>query len=117
MAVLTQRDVARLLKEHSVAARAETAAKIGAEFSGGTMDSPARAIAEEIFRMMLRDAEMRVRKELSESLKHSSLVPHAGARATPNATTFSTTRAKRQRPALATFGLEASWRLAINCVE
>jgi uncharacterized protein (DUF2336 family) len=79
MAVLTQRDVARLLKEHSAAARAETAAKIGAEFSGGEMDSSARKVAEEIFRMMLRDAEMRVRKELSESLKHSSLAPHAGA--------------------------------------
>ncbi len=76
MAVLTQRDVARLLKEHSAAARAETAAKIGAEFSGGKMDSSARKVAEEIFRMMLRDAEMRVRKELSESLKHSPLVPH-----------------------------------------
>ena len=74
MAVLTQRDVARLLKEHSAAARAETAAKLGAEFSGGEMDSSARAIAEEIFRMMLRDAEVRVRKELSESLKHSPLV-------------------------------------------
>ncbi len=75
MAVLKLRDVARLIKEPSPRVRAETAAKIGAEFSSGRMDPSARAIAEEIFRVMLQDAELRVRKELSESLKSCPQVP------------------------------------------
>lgn len=75
MAVLKLRDVARLIKEPSPRVRAETAAKIGAEFSSGRMDPSARAIAEEIFRVMLQDAELRVRKELSESLMSCPQVP------------------------------------------
>ena len=56
--------------------RATTAAKVASEFNSQHMDDSARAVAEEIFRIMLRDAEVRVRRALSESLKDSELVPH-----------------------------------------
>ncbi len=73
---LTRRDIVKLQGDSSPTARAETAAKIGAEFSRGSLDPSARKVAEDIFRMMIHDAEVRVRKELSESLKSSPLVPH-----------------------------------------
>ncbi len=76
MATLTHHDIAKLQDSCSPLARAETAAKIGAEFSRGDLDPAAREVAEDIFRIMMRDAEVRVRKELSESLKNSPLVPH-----------------------------------------
>ena len=76
MAHLTEETVARLLKERSPEARAETATKIAAEFNTQGLDPSARAIAEDIFRTMLHDAEIRVRKALSESLKDNPLVPH-----------------------------------------
>ncbi len=76
MESLTRRDIVKLREDSSPTARAETAAKIGAEFSRGSLDPSARKVAEDIFRMMIHDAEVRVRKELSESLKSSPLVPH-----------------------------------------
>ncbi len=76
MESLTRRDIVKLQEDSSPTARAETAAKIGAEFSRGSLDPSARKVAEDIFRLMIHDAEVRVRKELSESLKSSPLVPH-----------------------------------------
>ena len=76
MPYLNQDDIKSLLDEPSVDTRAETAAKVAAEFKDGALDPSARAIAEEIFRIMMYDAEVRVRQALSDSLKDSDLVPH-----------------------------------------
>ena len=76
MAHLTASDVERLLAEPSPQARADTAAKIAADFESEGVDDRARAIAEDIFRFLLCDVEVRVRKALSENLKESRIVPH-----------------------------------------
>jgi len=73
---LTQADVARLLSDPSAETRAETAAKIAAQFEGATLNEGERRLAEEIFRFMVRDAEVRVREALSRNLKSSRDLPH-----------------------------------------
>ena len=73
---LTQDDVVRLLTDPSGAARAETAGKIAAGFDSRTMSESERKIAEDIFRLMVRDAEVRVREALAQNLKKNPGVPH-----------------------------------------
>ena len=73
---LTQDDVVRLLTDPSGNARAETAGKIAASFNSGALSESERKIAEEIFRLMVRDAEVRVREALALNLKQSPGVPH-----------------------------------------
>jgi len=76
MAHLTANDVERLLREPSAEVRAETVAKIATNFGSDQMDDRARTIAEDIFRYLLRDVEVRVRSALSENLKDSQILPH-----------------------------------------
>src|SRR3990172_10003795 len=73
---LTQAEVARFLSDPSAETRAETAAKIAAQFNGPTLNEGERRLAEEIFRFMVRDAEVRVREALSRNLKTSRDLPH-----------------------------------------
>lgn len=75
MAHLTANDVERLLREPSPEVRAETVAKIATTFDSDLMDGRAREIAEDIFRFLLRDVEVRVRSALSENLKDSRILP------------------------------------------
>lgn len=74
--VLSHKDVMELLSDSSGARRAETAEKIATDFERGHLTEAERKQAEEIFRLMVRDAEVRVREALSHHLKSSSLVPH-----------------------------------------
>lgn len=74
--VLSQDDVVRLLTDPSGAARAATAAKIAVDFDRGGLGPAERKIAEEIFRLMVRDAEVRVREALAQNLKRSRDLPH-----------------------------------------
>ncbi len=77
MSQLTASDVDLLLSESSSAeARATTVAKIAADFEQGHMDPGARKIAEDIFRHLAHDVELRVRKALAVNLKESLVVPH-----------------------------------------
>lgn len=69
-------DVTRLLKDPSGSVRAETAARLAQEFDAGTFSEGERQLAEDIFRLMMRDAEVRVREALSANLKQNPLVPH-----------------------------------------
>lgn len=73
---LSVSDVARLLTNPSPENRAETVIKVGAEFAHGGMDDEAISLAREIFRIVVHDAEIRVRKALAESVKDNPLVPH-----------------------------------------
>jgi len=76
MSQLSASDVRLLLEEPSAAVRAETVAKIATSFDQGEMEGPAREIAEDIFRHLARDVEVRVRQALSENLKESRILPH-----------------------------------------
>ena len=72
---LTTDDVARLLQDPSDENRAVTAQKVSANF-GPTLSDSERAIAEDIFKLMVDDAAVRVRAALSDSLKDNPEIPH-----------------------------------------
>lgn len=71
---LREEDVARLLANPSADTRAELAAKIAGQHPMLSMEQ--RKLAEDIFRLMAKDAEERVREALSRQLKENPLVPH-----------------------------------------
>lgn len=73
---LSGADVEKLLKDPSAGHRADTAAKVSAEFGAGDLSVEERQIAEDIFRALIHDVEVRVRKALSDSLKDNPEVPH-----------------------------------------
>lgn len=73
---LTTEDVRRLLQEPSAGVRAETAGKLARQFDDRNLSETERRIAEDIFRLMVKDAEVRVREALSENLKGNPMVPH-----------------------------------------
>ncbi len=73
---LTQADVARLLDDSSPRARAQTTAKIAAEFDAASLSEAERQIAEQIFRTLVKDTEVLVREALSAHLKATPELPH-----------------------------------------
>lgn len=73
---LSEADVDRLLTERTEEARAETASKLAAQYGNAVMSDSERAMAEDIFRIMVQDAAVRVRQALSEQLADSGIVPH-----------------------------------------
>ncbi|MEE8223363.1 MAG: DUF2336 domain-containing protein [Alphaproteobacteria bacterium] len=72
---LTQRDVERLLTDPSIDARADTARKIAEDFQDQTFSPEQREMALQIFEIMARDAEIRVRMALSEHLTECPDIP------------------------------------------
>ncbi len=72
---LTNADVSRLLSDPSGEARAETATKIARQFGQQALSPREREIAQEIIRIMAKDAEVRVREALSVQLKDCDDLP------------------------------------------
>ena len=81
---LNSSDVARLLTEPTAENRAAAAAKVSEQFTAGKLSDEERKIAEEIFKIMVKDAEVRVREALAESLKNSNSISHEVAIALAN---------------------------------
>lgn len=77
---LTAEDVARLLRDPSGDVRADTARKLAMQYDTPSLSTSERQLAEDIFRLMLRDAEVRVRESLALNLKDNPRVPHDVAR-------------------------------------
>ena len=73
---LTQDDVAKLMADPSAEVRAETTAKIAKQFVGEVLSPAERQIAEDIFRKLVKDVEVRVREALAAHLKKSPDLPH-----------------------------------------
>ncbi len=73
---LTQADVARLMSDSSPQIRAQTTAKIAAEFDAASLSEAERRIAEDIFRTLVKDTEVLVREALSAHLKSTLELPH-----------------------------------------
>ncbi len=73
---LSIEDVNRLAQDPSPATRAGTAAKLAQQFNAASFGPKELKLAEEIFRVMVHDAEVRVREALSANLKHNPLLPH-----------------------------------------
>ena len=73
---LTQADVSRLLSDSSPRTRAQTTAKIAAQFDAATLSEAERRIAKDIFRVLVQDTEVLVREALSAHLKATLELPH-----------------------------------------
>ena len=77
---LSRDDVERLLAAPSAEHRAETAAKVAADFGTRVLSASERKLAEDIFRRLARDAELSVREALAANLKENPDVPPDVAR-------------------------------------
>jgi uncharacterized protein (DUF2336 family) len=78
---LSKSDVERLLTDPSVDARADAAAKIATHYDAAAdFGEQEKKLAEEIFSLMCKDAEERVRGALSANLKECPFLPHDIAR-------------------------------------
>ncbi len=73
---LSERDVARLLADPSAENRSRTAERVARKFEAGGLSDGERRIAAEIFRLMMKDAEVLVREALSRHLKQCPTLPH-----------------------------------------
>lgn len=73
---LSSADVAKLLQDPNVDNKAFALEKVAANYNVETLTVAEREIAESIFRHMLKDAAVRVRTALAESLKDNPAVPH-----------------------------------------
>lgn len=73
--MLTEADVRKLMTDPSPDARVETATKVAKAFYETELSETERVLAAEIFRIMVRDAEVRVREALSINLKSSPELP------------------------------------------
>ena len=73
---LSPADVERLLTDRSASARAETVEKIAGGITGAGFSETERREAEEIFRILVNDAEVLVRQTLAETLKSVPDLPH-----------------------------------------
>lgn len=82
--LLNAQDVAKLMTDPSAENRMLTAEKLGGAFASGAFGEHERALAEDIFRLMVRDVEVRVRASLSKSIRFSPDLPHEVAVALAN---------------------------------
>jgi uncharacterized protein (DUF2336 family) len=73
---LTLMDVKKLTEEPSPRVRGMLATKIAADYQSGNFTDNEAAVANDIFRILLKDAEKKIRKTLAEHLSHSPNVPH-----------------------------------------
>ena len=73
---LSKEDVAKLMVNPSADNRVETSAKIAAQFASDELGPAERKLAEDIFRALVKDVEVRVRESLSAHLKQCPDVPH-----------------------------------------
>jgi len=71
---LNEEDVKRLLSNPTGDTRTEIAGKIASQHQG--LSAGERKLAEDIFRLMVKDAEVRVREALARQLKENPTVPH-----------------------------------------
>jgi uncharacterized protein (DUF2336 family) len=73
--ILTEADVQRLITSPSSDVRAATAVKVADAFNIGSLSEKERALAEQIFRAMVKDAEVMVRGALANHLKANPSLP------------------------------------------
>lgn len=73
---LTPKDIQALMSNPSTDVRAEIAGKVAAEIGHKALNPREREIAEQIVRLMVKDAAERVRQALATSLAHAHELPH-----------------------------------------
>ncbi len=72
---LSKKDIERLSQDLSVENKALTAQKVSAYYDGKDISEKGRKLAEDIFRIMVEDVQIKVREVLSESLKNCKSIP------------------------------------------
>lgn len=72
---LTQMDVQNLTQEPSARARSLLAAKLAMDYDSGQFSETEAKIAIDIFRILVRDVEKKVRRTLAEQLAHCPAAP------------------------------------------
>ncbi len=72
---LNKQDVASLAQATNIANKTTIARKVSAYYAGKPISSQAIHLAEDIFRIMIRDTELKVREVLSNSLKNCVNLP------------------------------------------
>lgn len=72
---LSKKDVEKLSHDLSVENKALTAQKVSAYYDGKDISEKGRKLAEDIFRIMVEDVQVKVREVLSESLKNCKSIP------------------------------------------
>ena len=72
---LNKKDVTTLSKDPSAVNRSLTAKKVGALYNSKEISGQALDLAEDIFRILVKDIEVKVREALSESLKNCKNLP------------------------------------------
>ena len=73
--VLTANDIKLLSQNPSVENKGNTARKVTAYYDGGRITERGLKLAEDIFRIMVEDIEVKVREILSDSLKNCKSIP------------------------------------------
>lgn len=73
---ITREDIELLVREPSAAMRSRIAEKISKGYGSGGFTESETNLANEIFRLLVRDTEIKVRKLIAEELKHAHNVPH-----------------------------------------
>lgn len=73
--ILTKEDVNNLTHNLTADTKARTAQKVGAYYNDRSITERGMKIAEEIFRIMVKDVEIKIREALSESLRNSRNLP------------------------------------------
>lgn len=73
---LSEDDVNRLLRDTTSDTRIDMTDRIAGAYSQTALSQHENMIAEQIFRLLLRDTEVRVRIALAEHVKSSTVIPH-----------------------------------------
>ena len=72
---LSQEDIRRLLEDSSSQTRIDITNKISGAYGASALHAKELKVAEQIFRMLLRDTEVRVRASLADNIKSSKSIP------------------------------------------
>lgn len=72
---LTQADISGLLGSPSAEARAQIAAKVGGQLQAGGLTGQERILADDIIRLMVRDAAALVREAVARSISNTPDIP------------------------------------------
>lgn len=78
---ISQRDIQQLIQEPSAEVRAVIAAKVSEGFNSSRFTESESRVAIDIFRLLLRDTAVIVRKAIADELKSNEYVPHDIVRA------------------------------------
>lgn len=72
---LSRADVDRLLEDNSIDSRVDVADKIAQQYVNAIFSPQEMRYAEQIFRLLMRDSELRVRQTLARRLEHAGNAP------------------------------------------